>query len=100
MRGPDWARVELVGRLQDRYSPDLLVVGNGPVERGGPTVTLDAGMDDQAEMARPDLLRNGDLQHRRDDQIRRLAGGSGDHCLVRRRDTDADVVATLAELDP
>jgi hypothetical protein len=57
-------------------------------------------MHDQAEMARPHLLRNGDFQHRRNDQIRRLAGDSGNHCLVRRRATDADFVATLAELDP
>ena len=100
MRGPDRAGIELVRRLQDRYAPALLVVGDGPVERGGAPIALDAGMHDQAEMARPDLLRNGDLQHRRNDQIRRLAGDSGDHGLVRRRDADADVVAALAELDP
>ncbi len=100
MRGPDRARIELVRRLQDRYAPDLLMVGDRPVERGGAPIALDAGMHDQAEMARPHLLRNGDFQHRRNDQIRRLAGDSGDHCLVRRRATDADFVATFAELDP
>src|SRR5271165_3272690 len=57
-------------------------------------------MHDQAEMARPNLLRNGDLQHRCNDQIRRLAGDGGDHRLVIRCDANADVVATLAELDP
>jgi hypothetical protein len=40
------------------------------------------------------------LQHRRNDQIRRLAGDSGDHCLARRCDADADFVAELAEFDP
>src|SRR5271165_6037634 len=57
-------------------------------------------MHDQAEMARPNLLRNGDLQHRCNDQIRRLAGDGGDHRLVIRCDANADVVATLPELDP
>ena len=50
-------------------------------------------------MARPDLLRNGDLQHRRDDQIRHPAGDGGDHCLARRCDADADIMAAFAELD-
>jgi hypothetical protein len=34
------------------------------------------------------------------DQIRHFAGDSGDHCRVRRRNTDADFVATLAERYP
>ena len=100
VRGPDRAGIEFVRCLQDRYAPDLLVVGDGPVERGGAPIALDAGVHDQAEMARPDLLRNSDFQHRRNDQIRRLAGDSGDHCSVRRRATDANFVATLAKLDP
>src|SRR6202043_3420776 len=100
MRGPDRACIELVRRLHDRYAPGLLVVGDRPVERGGAPIALDAGMHDQAEMARPDLFWNGDLQHRRNDQIRRLAAASGDPCLARRCDADAAFVAELAEFDP
>jgi hypothetical protein len=100
VRGPDWARIEFVSRLQNRYAPSLLVVGDGPVERGGAPIALDAGMHDQAEMARPNFLRNGNFQHRRNDQIRRLAGNSGDHRLARRCDADADIVAAFDELDP
>src|SRR6202030_865259 len=48
VRGPDRARIEFVRRLQDRYAPDLLVVGDGPVERGGAPVALDAGVHYQA----------------------------------------------------
>jgi hypothetical protein len=100
MRGPNRAPIEFGCRLQDRYAPALLVVGDGPVERGGAPIALDTGMHDQADVARPDLQRNGDLQHRRNDQLRRLAGDSGDHCLARRCDADTDSVATFAELDP
>src|ERR1700732_2591624 len=67
VRGPDRARIEFVRRLQDRYAPDLLLVGDRPVERGGAPVALDAGVHYQAEMARPDLSWNGDFQHRRND---------------------------------
>src|SRR5208337_985203 len=88
MGGPDWACIELVCRFQDRYAPALLVVGDGPVERGGATIALDAGMHDQTEMTRPNLFWNGNLQHRCKDQIRRLAGGSGDHFLVCRGNAD------------
>src|ERR1700732_4123862 len=51
MRGPDRARIELGRSLQDRCAPGLLLVGDGPVERGGAPIALDAGMHDQAEMA-------------------------------------------------
>src|SRR5208282_3380453 len=100
MRGPNCARIELFSCFQYRHAPTVFAVGNRPVERGGPAVAQDAGMNDQAEMARPNLLRNGDLEHWCNDKIRRLAGDGGDHCLVIRCNANADVVATLAKLDP
>ena len=95
MRRPDRPRVELGSRLQDRYAPALLVIGDGPVERGRAAIALDAGMHDQAEIARRDLLRNGDLQHRRNDQVRRVAGDRVDHRLARGHDADADFMAAF-----
>ena len=99
IRGPDWACIELVCRFQDRYAPALLLVGDGPVERRGSPIPLDAGMHDQTEMERPDFSRNGDLQHRRKDQFRLFAGDGGDHCFARRSNADGNFVATLTELN-
>ena len=72
MRRPDRPRVELWSSLQDRHAPALFLIGDGPVERGRPAIALDAGMDDQAEIARPNLFGDGGLQHRRDDHVRRF----------------------------
>ena len=99
MRRPDWPRVELGRRLQDRHAPALLLIGDGPVERGRATITNNAGMHDQAEIARRDLLGNCDLQHRRDDHVRRVARDGVHHRLARGHDANADFVAAFGQFD-
>ena len=99
MRGPDGTSIELFGSLEDRYAPYILIVDDRPVERGRTPIAPYAGMHDQAEIARPNFLRDGDLQHWRNNQIRRLMRSSRDHGLARRCDADTNFVAELAEFD-
>jgi hypothetical protein len=50
------------------------------------------------KVSRPDLVGNSDLQHRGDDQLRRLVRGRRDHGIAARRDADPNIVAALDEL--
>ena len=99
MRRPDRPGVELWGRLQDRHAPALLLIGDGPVDRGRAAIALYAGVHDQAEIARRDLLGNRDLQHWRDDHVRRVAANRVHHRLARGYDTDADLMAAFGQFD-
>ena len=99
VRRPDRPRVELGSRLEDRDAPALLSIGDGPVERGRAAIANDAGVHDQAEIARRDLLGNRDLQHRRDDHVRRVARNRVHHRLARGYDADADFMAAFGQFD-
>jgi hypothetical protein len=56
-------------------------------------------MHDQAKIVRTDLLGNGDLQHWRDDHVRRVARDRVHHLLARGYDENADFMAAFSQFD-
>ncbi|OSY46979.1 hypothetical protein BG653_01407 [Streptomyces platensis] len=81
-RGPDVAAVHLVVGLKHRDAPPVRAQMYRPVQGGGPLVADGPGVHDQTDVGGPHLPGDGRLEHRRHDQLRRMAAYDlGERCV-------------------